>query len=95
MVKGDISTEVISTDFEGMVREGEKFAAIAPNIVVKIPMIKEGIKALKYFKRQRISKPIALLFFPPVRPSSRPRRVLPISLRLSVGSTTATGMEWS
>ena len=62
MVKGDISAEVISTDFDGMVREGEKFAAIAPNIVVKIPMIKEGIKALKYFSDKGIKTNCTLIF---------------------------------
>src|SRR5210317_741552 len=49
IVDGDVSAEVISTDFEGMVREGERLAAVHPNIVVKIPMIKDGIKAIKYF----------------------------------------------
>ncbi len=62
MVKGDISAEVISVDFDGMVREGEKFAAIAPNIVVKIPMIKEGIKALKYFSDKGIKTNCTLIF---------------------------------
>jgi transaldolase len=47
LVDGDVSAEVISTDFEGMMREGQQLAEIAPNIVVKIPMIKEGIKALR------------------------------------------------
>ena len=49
LVDGDVSAEVISTDFEGMVAEGEKLAALHPQIVVKIPMIKDGIKAIKYF----------------------------------------------
>nr|HML58018.1 transaldolase family protein [Ferruginibacter sp.] len=49
MVDGDISAEVVSVDFEGMVEEGKKLAAIHPNIVVKVPMIKEGIKAIKWF----------------------------------------------
>src|SRR5210317_899309 len=48
-VEGDVSAEVISVDFEGMVREGEALAELHPQIVVKIPMIKEGVKALKYF----------------------------------------------
>ncbi|MDP5098635.1 MAG: fructose-6-phosphate aldolase, partial [Crocinitomicaceae bacterium] len=49
IVDGPVSAEVISTDFEGMLREGEKLAALHKNIVVKIPMIPEGIKAIKYF----------------------------------------------
>ena len=46
MVNGDISAEVISTDFNGIIAEGKKLAAIHPNIVVKVPMIKEGVKAM-------------------------------------------------
>ena len=49
IVDGDVSAEVIATDFEGMIKEGEAFAALHPQIVVKVPMIKEGIKAIKYF----------------------------------------------
>ncbi len=49
MVDGDISAEVISTDFNGIIEEGKKLAAIHPNIVVKVPMIKDGIKAIKWF----------------------------------------------
>ena len=47
LVDGDISAEVIATDFDGIIAEGKKLAAIHPNIVVKVPMIKEGVKALK------------------------------------------------
>ena len=54
IVDGDVSAEVIATDFEGMVREGEALAALHPNIVVKIPMIKDGIKAIKYFSNKGI-----------------------------------------
>ena len=49
IVEGDVSAEVISTDFDGMVKEGEALAALHPQIVVKLPMIKAGIKACKYF----------------------------------------------
>ena len=49
IVDGDVSAEVISVDFEGMKREGEMLAKLNPQIVVKIPMIEEGVKALKYF----------------------------------------------
>ena len=48
-VNGDVSAEVIAIDFDGMVREGEALAQLHPNIVVKIPMTKDGVKALKYF----------------------------------------------
>ncbi len=59
---GDVSAEVISTDFEGMVREGEILAALHPNIVVKIPMVKDGIKALKYFSDKGIKTNCTLIF---------------------------------
>ncbi|HQW23434.1 MAG TPA: transaldolase family protein, partial [Bacteroidia bacterium] len=49
IVTGDVSAEVIATDFKGMVNEGEMLASLHPQIVVKIPMIKDGVKALKYF----------------------------------------------
>jgi transaldolase len=59
---GDVSAEVIATDYEGMVREGEVLAALHPNIVVKIPMIKDGIKALKYFSDKGIKTNCTLVF---------------------------------
>src|SRR3989339_172365 len=49
IVDGDVSAEVISTDFEGMIKEGKKLAALHPQIVVKVPVTKDGIKAIKYF----------------------------------------------
>lgn len=62
IVDGPVSAEVISTDFEGMVREGEELAALHPNIVVKIPMIQEGIKAIKYFSGKGIRTNCTLIF---------------------------------
>lgn len=62
MVDGDISAEVIATDFEGMIEEGNKLAAIHPNIVVKIPMIKDGIKAIKWFTDNGIRTNCTLVF---------------------------------
>ena len=59
---GDVSAEVIATDFEGMVREGEMLADLHPRIVVKIPMIKEGIKAIKYFSDKGIKTNCTLVF---------------------------------
>jgi len=62
IVDGDVSAEVISTDFEGMVREGEALAKLHPQIVVKIPMIKDGVKALKYFSDKGIKTNCTLVF---------------------------------
>ena len=61
-VEGDVSAEVISTDFEGMIKEGEALAALHPQIVVKVPMIEEGVKALKYFSNQGIKTNCTLVF---------------------------------
>ncbi len=62
IVDGDVSAEVISTDFDGMIKEGEKLAALHENIVVKVPMIKEGIKAIKYFSDKGIRTNCTLIF---------------------------------
>lgn len=59
---GDVSAEVISVDFNGIVEEGKKLAAIHPNIVVKVPMIKDGIKALKWFTDNGIRTNCTLVF---------------------------------
>lgn len=64
LVEGDVSAEVISTDFDGMVREGEALADLHPQIVVKIPMIKDGVKALKYFSDNGIKTNCTLVFSP-------------------------------
>jgi len=62
IVDGDISAEVLSVDFKSMVEEGQKLAAIHPNIVVKIPMIKDGIKAIKWFSDNGIKTNCTLIF---------------------------------
>lgn len=62
LVNGPVSAEVISTDFKGMVEEGNKLAALHPNIVVKVPMIKDGIKAIKYFSDNGIKTNCTLVF---------------------------------
>ena len=62
LVQCDVSAEVISTDFEGMVEEGERLASIDPHIVVKVPLIKEGIKAIKYFSEKGIRTNCTLVF---------------------------------
>lgn len=62
MVNGPVSAEVISTDFKGMVAEGNNLAALHPNIVVKVPMIKEGIKAIKHFSDNGIKTNCTLVF---------------------------------
>ena len=62
LTDGDVSAEVISTDFEGMVREGEALAKIADNIVVKVPMIRDGIKAISHFTNIGIRTNCTLVF---------------------------------
>lgn len=62
IVKGDVSAEVISTDYEGMIKEGEKLANLHPQIVVKVPMIKDGIRAIKYFSEKGIKTNCTLVF---------------------------------
>ncbi|MEP6676719.1 MAG: fructose-6-phosphate aldolase [Ferruginibacter sp.] len=62
MVDGDISAEVVSTDFATMIEEGKKFAAIHPNIIVKVPMIKDGVKAMKWFTDNGIRTNCTLVF---------------------------------
>ncbi len=64
IVDGDVSAEVVSTDFEGMVREGEELAELHEQIVVKVPMIKDGVKALKYFSDKGIRTNCTLVFSP-------------------------------
>jgi len=62
IVEGDVSAEVIATDFEGMLREGEALAELHDQIVVKLPMIKDGIKACKYFSEKGIKTNVTLVF---------------------------------
>ena len=62
IVEGDVSAEVLSVDFATIVEEGKKLAAIHPNIVVKVPMIKDGIKAIKWFTDNGIRTNCTLVF---------------------------------
>lgn len=62
IVDGDVSAEVIATDFDGMVKEGEMLAALHPQIVVKLPMIADGVKACKYFSEKGIKTNVTLVF---------------------------------
>lgn len=62
IVKGDVSAEVISTDYAGMISEGRKLAGIAENVVVKVPLIKDGIKAIKTFSEEGIKTNCTLCF---------------------------------
>ncbi|AEK22693.1 fructose-6-phosphate aldolase [Capnocytophaga canimorsus] len=62
IVDGDVSAEVIATDFQGIVKEGEMLAALHPQIVVKVPMIKDGVKAIKYFSDNGIRTNCTLVF---------------------------------
>ena len=62
IVDGDVSAEVIATDFDGMLKEGEELASLHEQIVVKLPMIKEGVKAAKYFSDKGIRTNVTLVF---------------------------------
>lgn len=62
IVDGDISAEVVSTTFNEIIEEGKKLAAIHPNIIVKVPMIKEGVKAIKWFTDNGIATNCTLVF---------------------------------
>lgn len=62
LVDGDVSAEVIATDLEGMIREGEDLAALHPRIVVKLPMTRDGVKAIKYFAGKGIKTNCTLVF---------------------------------
>ncbi len=62
IVEGDVSAEVIATDYNGMVKEGEELAGLHKQIVVKLPMIKEGVKAAKYFSDKGIKTNVTLVF---------------------------------
>ena len=62
IVEGDVSAEVISTDFKGIIAEGHRLSDLASNIVVKVPMIKDGVKALSYFAEQGIRTNCTLVF---------------------------------
>ncbi|MEJ2114376.1 MAG: fructose-6-phosphate aldolase [Flavobacteriaceae bacterium] len=64
IVDGDVSAEVIATDFDGMIREGEALAELHEQIVVKLPMIKDGVKACKYFSEKGIKTNVTLVFSP-------------------------------
>ena len=62
LVSGDVSAEVISVDFDGIVKEGEQLASLHPQIIVKVPMIEEGVKALRYFSDKGIKTNCTLIF---------------------------------
>jgi transaldolase len=64
IVDGDVSAEVIATDVAGMIKEGEELADLHDQIVIKLPMIKEGIKACKYFADRSVKTNVTLVFSP-------------------------------
>lgn len=64
MVEGDVSAEVVSVDYKGMLDEGRRLAKIAPNVVVKVPLIKDGIKAIRTFTDEGIRTNCTLCFSP-------------------------------
>ena len=94
MVDGDISAEVISTDFNGIVEEGKKLAAIHPNIVVKVPMIKDGVKAMKWFTDNGIRTNCTLVFSAG-QASFVPRRERIMFRLLLAVSMIVVGTEWN
>jgi len=65
IVPGDVSLEVVATDFEGMVKEGEELAQVAPNAVVKVPLTQDGLKAVKYLSGKGIRLNQTLCFSAP------------------------------
>jgi transaldolase len=64
IVEGDVSAEVIATDLQGIIKEGEALAELHPQIVVKVPMIKDGVKAIRYFSQKGIRTNCTLVFSP-------------------------------
>lgn len=62
LVDGDVSAEVIATDYDGMIKEGEELVDLHPQIVVKLPMTKEGVKACKYFSDRGVRTNVTLVF---------------------------------
>ncbi|MBT8252436.1 MAG: fructose-6-phosphate aldolase [Flavobacteriaceae bacterium] len=64
IVDGDVSAEVIATDMAGMIREGEELASLHDQIVIKLPMIKDGIKACTYFSKKGVKTNVTLVFSP-------------------------------
>ena len=93
IVEGDVSAEVIATDFEGMVREGEVLAALHPRIVVKLPCTAAGIRAVKYFAAKDIRTNCTLVFSVGQACSpQRPER--PTCLRSWDVSTTSPKTAW-
>ncbi len=62
IVSGDVSAEVIATDYDSIIKEGEELAALHDQIVVKVPMIKDGIKAIRYFSQKGIKTNCTLVF---------------------------------
>ena len=62
LVDGDVSAEVIATDYDGIIREGEALAELHPNIVVKVPMVRDGVKAIRYFSDKGIKTNCTLIF---------------------------------
>ena len=62
IVTGDVSAEVIATDYDNIIKEGEELAALHDQIVVKVPMIKDGIKAIRYFSQKGIKTNCTLVF---------------------------------
>ena len=87
IVTGDVSAEVIATDFKGIIKEGEMLASLHKQIVVKVPMIKDGIKAINYFSHKE-SGPTVRWCFHPDKQYLRPKQEQLICHLSSAGLTT-------
>lgn len=95
IVDGDVSAEVVATEFDKMVEEGEELAKLHDQIVVKIPMIKDGVKAIKYFSDNGIRTNCTLVFFRLDRHCLRLKPVRPTFPRFWADSTTFQQMAYS
>src|SRR5881409_4191872 len=94
IVPGDVSLEVVATDFEGMVKEGEELHHIAPNVVVKCPLTKDGLKAVKHLTGKGIRVNQTLCFSATQALLSAKAGAYYISPFL-VASTTSRTSEWT
>ena len=94
LVEGPVSAEVAALDAQGMIAEGTHLAAIAPNVVVKLPLTLDGLKAAATLPR-RASAPMSPCAFRPTRRCWRPRRGRPMSRPSWGGSTTSTWTGWN
>ena len=94
LVPGPVSGEVLATEFDQIMSQGHRLAALADNVVVKVPLTPDGLRAVKAFKKEG-SAPTSPSASPPPRLSSRPRPAPLTSLPSSAGWTTSPRRGWS